>query len=273
MLPGVDGFAWDLGHIVFLGAFFTVLLVILATISWSLARTARDLREERVAALRWHGAFASLPRADRACRHALAGAVDRRVCANGFACGTCPDHETLAALPARQVPADAACGVELPGDRLYHRGHAWARREEDGTWTVGPDELAERILGAGAALALPPVGARLAANGVAWVARCGRDEVHVLAPIDGEVVATGGRDQGWYVRVRPPEGGPDTRHLLCGDEARAWMAREVQRLLLALREPAIGAALADGGCLAGDLPRSAPAADWQALRGRVLLDP
>jgi len=274
MLPGVDGFVWDVGHIVFLGAFFTVLTVIFGAASWSLATAACDVRRQRVPALRWQAVFGDLPSAARVCRHTLSGTIDRRVCARSFTCGSCPDHGVLAARPGRWgLSHSPVAGIEVAPDRLYHRGHAWARREPDGTWAIGLDELAERVLGTPDEIRLPPPGARLAANSVAWSARCGRDELRVLSPVDGEVVATGSRAQGWYLKARPLPGGPDTRHLLAGDEARSWMASEVQRVLVALRDPAIGPALADGGRLGKDLSGAAPAADWQALRGQVLLNP
>jgi hypothetical protein len=274
MFPGVDGFAWDVGHIVFIGAFLTVLTVLAGAVGWSVAAAARDVRRQCVPALRWEAAFGGLPPAARVCRHTLAGVIDRQVCARSFTCGSCPDHAVLAARPIRWGLAHSPlAGVEVAPDRLYHRGHTWARREADGAWSIGLDELAERVLGTPDEVLLPPVGARLAANGVAWSARCGRDAVRVLSPLDGEVTATGSRGLGWYLKVRPSPGGPDTRHLLSGDEARAWAAGEVQRLLVALRDPAIGPALADGGRLAADLPAAAPAADWQALRGQVLLNP
>ena len=274
MLPGVDGFVWDVGHIVFIGAFFTVLTVLAGAVSWSVAAAARDVRMQRIPVLRWEAVFGGLPPAARLCRHTLAGVIDRRVCDRSFTCGSCPDHPALAARPIRWGLAHSpVAGVEVASDRSYHRGHTWARREADGDWSIGLDELAERVLGTPDELRLPPVGTRLAANGVAWSARCGRDAVRVLSPVEGEVTATGSRGQGWYLKVRPLPEGPDTRHLLVGVEARAWMASEVQRLLVALRDPAIGPTLADGGRLAAKLPVAAPAADWQALRGLLLLNP
>jgi hypothetical protein len=274
MLPGVDGFVWDTGHVVFLGAFFTVVAVLLGTVAWSAAAAARDVRAGRAAALRWHAVFADLPAAARACRHALSGAVERRVCCRSFACGECPDHATLAARPGRWGLAHRpVAGIDVAADRLYSRGHAWTRPEPDGRWSIGLDEIAARVIGTPDEILLPAPGTRLTAGGVAWRVRCGHDEIAVLSPIAGEVVATGAREAGWYLRVRPAPGGPDTRHLLRGDEARAWNAVEVQRVLLAMRDPALGASLADGGQLAPDLPAAAPGVDWQALRGQVLLNP
>jgi glycine cleavage system H lipoate-binding protein len=163
--------------------------------------------------------------------------------------------------------------LQTPRDCLFHRGHAWARREADGTVTVGLDELAERVLGEVDAMLLPAVGTKLEVNGVAWTARIGRDEVRILAPAGGEVIAQGGRDRGWYLRMRPVAAETSTRHLLAGNEARAWMGHELARLVAAMHGPEVGAALADGGHLVGDLRRATPGADWDALRGLVLLNP
>ena len=38
-------------------------------------------------------------------------------------------------------------GAPLPQDRLYHRGHTWVRREEDGTYNIGLDDFIRRLIG------------------------------------------------------------------------------------------------------------------------------
>lgn len=274
MFPGVDGFAWDTGHVVFLGAFFTVVAVLAGTVAGSAVAAARDVRTGRCAAQRWQAVFSGLPAPARACRHALSGAAERRRCSRAFACGSCPDHQVLAARPVRWgLACRPVAGIDVAADRLYHRGHAWTRPESDGTWSIGLDELAHRVIGTPDEVRLPRPGTRLTSSGVAWRFRCGRDEIAVLSPIDGEVVATGARETGWYLRVRPAPGGPATAHLLRGDEARAWNAVEVQRVLLAMHEPVLGAAPVGSDRLAADLPASVPGQDWQALRGQVLLSP
>ncbi len=47
MFPGIDGFHWTVGHIVFLSLFFAVVVTILATICPAAWRTARDFRTHR----------------------------------------------------------------------------------------------------------------------------------------------------------------------------------------------------------------------------------
>src|ERR1700757_4500868 len=100
MFPGVDGFHWSFGHIVFLSLFFVVLLTLLATVLSAFLRTASDVRTGRAAAISWKEEFAQLPEAERHCRHELAGRVTHRVCPNAFDCRHCNEYANYAALPA-----------------------------------------------------------------------------------------------------------------------------------------------------------------------------
>jgi hypothetical protein len=47
---------------------------------------------------------------------------------------------------------------------------------------------------------------------------------------NGEVLATGSIDGDYLLRVGPPLGRADLRHLLCGWEVRPWLLREMERL-------------------------------------------
>jgi hypothetical protein len=160
----------------------------------------------------------------------------------------------------------------MPADRLYHRGHTWARPEPDGTMSVGLDDLGRRLMGRVDRLELPPPGTRLYRNGPAWRAMRNGNAVRVLSPLDGEVESLGEAGDDWILRLAPPEGGFETRHLLGGREAAAWSLRELDRLQLALSAPG-APSLADGGTLVEDLPAAIPAADWDAIWGEMFLEP
>ena len=47
MFPGIDGFHWTVGHVVFLALFFAVVLTILMTVLSAAWRTQRDFRTHR----------------------------------------------------------------------------------------------------------------------------------------------------------------------------------------------------------------------------------
>ncbi|MBK9167325.1 MAG: hypothetical protein IPM24_07645 [Bryobacterales bacterium] len=261
MFPNVDGFHWTFGHILFLSIFFAVLLTVGFTAATALARMMRNLRPKKVAEIRWHTEFEDLPASDRQCRHALTGAAPGRVCENGFECRHCADY-----------PKFSGTAPE-PQGRLYHRGHTWVERQPDGTFLVGLDELGEKLIGAGAQVELPAPGTRLASHDVAW--RMGKpgNTVRLLAPVEGEVVETGSREKGWYLRVKPESPWPDLRHLLGGAAAAVWLDREMERVQALLAPAGMQPTLADGGVLVDDLPKAQPEADWHAIHGAMFLEP
>jgi glycine cleavage system H lipoate-binding protein len=277
MLPWNYGFHWNLGHIIFLGAFYCVLSAIAVTLIAAARRTRRALLEHRVEEIGWHADFHDLPARDRVCRHVLTGEFQRRECPHAFDCRQCETHAKWIErhpLRAPEVPEADLFGMPFPLDRYYHRGHTWAHPEPDGTVTVGLDELGARLLGKPDDVNLPPSGAHVEVNGTAFRVRKNGADVRVLSPVDGEVVETGGAGSRWYLKVRPPATGEAAfRHLLRGAEIRPWMLRELERLQLVLSASEGAFSLADGGVPVADIAASYPAADWDAVCGEMFLEP
>ena len=56
---------------IFLGAFYSVLTVVITTMLYAIWRSIRALRRGETEHIRWHSDFHDLPAADRACRHVL----------------------------------------------------------------------------------------------------------------------------------------------------------------------------------------------------------
>jgi Glycine cleavage H-protein len=257
---------------IFLGAFYTVLTIVAATLLIALWRSLRALRRGQAEEVRWHSDFHDLPAADRDCRHVLTGEFQHRECPNAFDCRHCATHsqwiERHPLHPAEDE--DEVCGMSFPTDRFYHRGHTWVRPESDGTVTVGLDDLAARLL-RNQAIELPAPGSIIRANTRGAGMQAGR--VHLLYPVDGEVVETGGPAREYLLRVRPLDGRCDMRHLLSGWEVRPWVMREWERLQIALSPEGMHATLADGGVPVADLAASCPNADWDAVCGEMFLEP
>ena len=274
MFPGIDGFHWTAGHLIFLGLFYSVALVILATLSVAGWRALRDLGAQKADAIRWQGDFHDLPEADRTCRHVLTGEFQHRTCELGFDCRRCVTH---AALLKKHPPVEVSAkeveeaGVRLPLDRLYHRGHAWVRPEADGTVTVGLDAVAAKLVGKPEAVKLPSPGARLLVNGTGWRLWKRGSEIRVLSPVEGMVVATGGPESDWYLKVRPAGGQLDARHLLRPDEVRPWLGREMERLQLAVSGGRLRGSLADGGTLVEDFPAAVSEEQWENICAEIFL--
>jgi len=276
MFPWNYGFQWNAGHIIFLGAFYSVLAAIAATVIAAARGSRRDLAANRAEEIGWREEFHDLPARDRVCRHALTGEIEHGECLHAFDCRQCETHARLTELrplPWPVKPEEDLFGMAFPLDRFYHRGHAWAQPEPDGTVTVGLDDLGQRLLGVPDAVELPQPGARVETNGTAFRVHKRDANVRVLSPVDGEVVETGGADRGWYLKVKLEVfGEPEFRHLLRGAEVRPWLLQEMERLQLALS--AEGApTLADGGVPVADIAACYPQMDWDAVCGEMFLEP
>ncbi|HTT60786.1 MAG TPA: hypothetical protein VMG35_03065 [Bryobacteraceae bacterium] len=264
-----------LSHVIFLGLFYTVLAVLSATLALSACRAARDFKARRVETICWQATFPDLPARERVCRHEFTGEFRHRTCDKAFDCRECQTHAALAAKrpqgaapPAREVEV---FGLDFPLDRFYHRGHAWAHPEPDGTVTVGLDALGARLVTEPEAIELPAVGTHVENNGAAWHVRKRGTRVRILSPVDGEVVATANSPNGWYLKVRPDGGYFDARHLLRGAEIRPWIAREMERLQAALAPAGQPPTMADGGVPMDDIAAGYPDADWDAVCSEFFL--
>ena len=274
MFPNVSGFTWTPLHLTFLAIFFSVATVIATTVLLAAWRARRDLAEGETASIQWHAAFEDLPPRDRACRHEVTGEFRERHCERGFDCRDCRTHAKLVdAHPVAPAADEHMFGLRYPADRMYHRGHTWVRQESDGTVTVGPDDLSYRMFGRFEQMELPPPGTPLEVNGTAWKIRHRRDEFRVLSPVDGTVVATGGPDAGYYLKVRPTGGKLQDTHLLRGAEIRPWVMRELERLQVLISPDPNVPTLADGGLLVDDAQDQFPNVNWPAVWGEMLLEP
>lgn len=278
MFPIVYGFKWELGHLIFLTAFFVVLTFIVVTVMVALTRSYRDFKGRKQETISWNADFEDLPLEARSCRHELTGECKRRKCVRGFDCRECGAHadflaqrEDAGGSLLSPQEAESTFGFNMPSDRLYHRGHTWVRQEPDGSATIGLDDFASRLLGRPDEVKLPVTGEAVQVNGTAWRLRKGSSEVRILCPIDGEVLAVGGVDQDWFLKVKPPAGRLNTTHLLTAPEIQPWLLREMERLQLALSGGLVGASLADGGVPVQDPSAAYPEADWDTVWGEVFL--
>src|ERR1019366_4485429 len=115
MLPWNYGFHFGAASYIFMGAFYTVLLVVATTFLNALWRTNRDLTKGKAEDIRWHSDFHDLSAADRSCRHVLTGEVKSRKCKLAFvaASGKPPAKLTAVHPPvhAAEAEAEAEAGI------------------------------------------------------------------------------------------------------------------------------------------------------------------
>ncbi|HET9300400.1 MAG TPA: glycine cleavage system protein H, partial [Candidatus Polarisedimenticolaceae bacterium] len=200
------------------------------------------------------------------CIWMTAGVLAYRLCDRSYDCDTCPLDAALRGGPAAAaVPQGVA--LTFPDDCLYHRGHGWIRREDEGTVVFGLDALAARLLAPAGSIVLPAEGAELTAGGPAcWIREDG-ELIPVQVPVSGVVLSSNTAVQqdpsllvrspyncGWLLRIRlhRPERLP--AGLFGGVEA----GRRASEAMATIRDRAVsgmGATLPDGGEVVPELRR------------------
>lgn len=155
----------------------------------------------------------------------------------------------------------------------YAPGHTWLRTETAERLRVGLDDLAQRLVPAGATLRFAAAGTLLRRGDtlaeIAWNGRHAR----VVSPADGILLRTNdevGRHprvlhhdpygRGWLAELRPQSS--DFGKLRSGDTARHWLVHEERRLDYAL-EHRLGIAAADGGEMTAPATALLEPDDWQ----------
>jgi glycine cleavage system H protein len=196
-----------------------------------------------------------------------------------------------APAPARPLPQPAArapepvwvAGFQLPEGLHYHRGHTWARVDDDGAVVVGLDDFARRLVSPATAVRLPAVGEWLRQGEPAFGVEADGRGASLVAPLEGEVLAVNADvaarpglasddpyGRGWLVKLRPSGLATGLRNLFSGSLARRFM--EDAREALDLRLMALsGSVLHDGGEPATDFARHLGEADWRRLVRDFLL--
>lgn len=109
---------------------------------------------------------------------------------------------------------------DLPANLRYTKDHEWARRNKDGTVTVGITTHAVEQLGDITAVSLPEVGSRIEAGERFGDIDSVKAVSDLYAPLTGEVVEINREldsepevinddpyEKGWMIRLRPTDAG------------------------------------------------------------------
>lgn len=127
---------------------------------------------------------------------------------------------------------------QTPSELKYATSHEWARREEDGTVTVGITDHAQEALGDVVFVELPEVGDTLAAGDEAGVVESVKAASDIYAPVGGEVLEVNPAledepetvnadpyNDGWIFRLQPGEIA-ELDKLLSADDYRQHCAED-----------------------------------------------
>lgn len=180
-------------------------------------------------------------------------------------------------------PARPAGYFRISEGLFYHQGHTWLRPEPGFTGVVGADDFAQKLVGKVDSVQLPRIGDHLVQGEVGWNLIAGSRPIPMLSPVDGVVVAVNQEvidspdilrqdpyGKGWLLRVKSGRIAKDTKNLLSGNLARAWMEDALDRLKPANPEN-LGPVLADGGMPIDGIARAIGGEQWDELARKHLL--
>ena len=174
----------------------------------------------------------------------------------------------LTSAPGRGKSEGSLAGLpawfRVPEGYGFHQGHTWMKADimrpnHQRLVKVGLDDFAQKLVGKVDAVELPAVGSRLTQGDKGWSLMVDSVAIPMLSPVDGEVVAVNpevlrspeilSRDPygaGWLLEVNSDRIAADTRNLLSGKVARAWMETSLENLH-PVRHESLGPVLQDGG--------------------------
>ena len=176
----------------------------------------------------------------------------------------------------------------VPEGYDFHQGHTWMKADHtspnrERLVKVGLDDFAQKLIGRVDAVELPAVGSRLTQGDKGWSLMVDSVAIPMLSPVDGEVVAVNqevlrspeilSRDPygaGWLLEVNSDRMAADTRNLLSGKVARAWMETSLENLH-PVRHEALGPVLQDGGIPLEGIARVLGGDQWVELAKTHLL--
>jgi glycine cleavage system H lipoate-binding protein len=187
----------------------------------------------------------------------------------------------LTAAPARgktqAVLSALPAWFRVPDGYGFHQGHTWMKVDllspgRQRLVKVGLDDFAQKLIGKVDAVELPAVGSRLTQGDKGWSLMVDSVAIPMLSPVDGEVVAVNQDPYGagWLLKVKSDRIAADTRNLLSGKTARAWMKTSLENLH-PIRHEALGPVLQDGGLPLEGIARVLGGDQWAELAKTHLL--
>ena len=186
-------------------------------------------------------------------------------------------------------PTPALTGkFRVPEGYSFHQGHAWMKMDLLGSnrqrlARVGVDDFAQKLVGKVGAVELPPIGSRLAQGEKGWSLIVDSVPVSMLSPVDGEVMEVNREvlaspgllnedpyGKGWLLKVKSDRIAADTRNLLSGKVAMAWMENALENLH-PIQHETLGPVMQDGGLPIDGIAKVLGGERWEELARTHLL--
>ena len=219
---------------------------------------------------------------ERPCRHALMGRIDApKICTMNYECYHCAFDQMMDEYDMDEFSETPGylnvSGYHVADGYYCHAGHGWARFEHGGRVRVGLDDFSCRLFGTPDAVELPPPGAGIKQNEVAWSISREGHRAAVLSPVTGRVLARNHRviehpgiasedpyKQGWLLIVEPDRPRQNLKGLFFGEENVKWLEQEISALM-GLLGPEYQKLAATGAEPVKDIFGNFPEIGWDSL--------
>ena len=209
-----------------------------------------------------------------------AGVVDYKLCDRAYDCEHCPFDEAVQSRSAKLiVAADLFAGddrndivkvggCDIASHLFFHRGHTWARVEDQGVIRTGLDDFGQRLLGRVYALSLSAPETTVYQGRAYGLLTHQSGVVALPAPVSGlvketnlnlrqrpELINHDSYDEGWTLLIEPDDLKGSLERLMYGPLVRQWLQTEIEKLSSLINEaingdkPSALTTLQDGGSL------------------------
>jgi glycine cleavage system H lipoate-binding protein len=230
----------------------------------------------------WMEEFRHLSADQRKCRYMLMGEVSHKICPNSFRCGDCSFDQMMQdriqpVVHQDMETFDKVAGFYMHEKFYYFRNHLWLQLERNGSYRVGIDDFARRLIGKVKGVELPAPGRKLDLEEYAWALKHEFGDVEFFSPVKGVVETTNLElledtslvteqpySGGWLMTILPDSIARSNKNLLKGKEAKAWMEDE-SKLLHKNVQPEAGATLHDGAVVANDISSNLTKEKWNEV--------
>jgi len=165
----------------------------------------------------------------------------------------------------------------LANDFLYHQGHTWVRPENKEVAWIGMDDFSQKLVGSPDMFNLPEPGSNLKQGESGWKMHFNDKTIDMLSPINGQVLEVNEKviqhpdlinedpyQNGWLLKVKPSNLNVDSKNLLSGSLAKAWMENRVDSLSNKISGN-YGIFLQDGGEIKSGFAREISPDNWDKL--------
>ncbi|MBW2148432.1 MAG: hypothetical protein JRG73_18755 [Deltaproteobacteria bacterium] len=167
-------------------------------------------------------------------------------------------------------------GVDIPVDRFFHRSHVWVLPLSNHQFRLGFDHIAQLLL---QTITGVQVSSDKSTGMTIWDLCCMGRMVQIPCPLEGQLkevnvsvlidpprIHEDPYDKGWLIDLELQKEA-DFSQLLQGEEARAWMAMEMERIRR------FDATVMDGGEVTHNPARWIPLQEWRKIVDTFLIQP